>query len=225
MEQQPVRPDPEVPAAGALLGLSPGPAGRAALRSRRRGRRRGRGGRGGPGAARFRRIVGRGRAGAPAALRRSDGLFPNRGPGHRGAAAAPGGGGAAGRSSLPGRHGGGGPGKHRRAGLGSGRGGAGGTIATDTLLEAHRRLAEGTPLEEHGGSLRRVQNWIGGSHYNPCSADFVPPPPDLVPGLVDDLCEFAGGDGLPALAQAAVAHAQFETIHPFVDGNDARAAC
>ena len=95
----------------------------------------------------------------------------------------------------------------------------GGTIATDTLLEAHRRLAEGTPLEEHGGSLRRVQNWIGGSHYDPCSADFVPPPPDLVPGLLDDLCEFAGGDDLPALAQAAIAHAQFETIHPFVDGN------
>lgn len=95
----------------------------------------------------------------------------------------------------------------------------GGAIGTDTLLEAHRRLAEGTPLEEHGGSLRRAQNWIGGSHYNPCSADFVPPPPDLVPGLVEDLCEFAGGDHLPALAQAAIAHAQFETIHPFVDGN------
>lgn len=95
----------------------------------------------------------------------------------------------------------------------------GGAIGADTILEAHRRLAEGTPLEEHGGSLRRVQNWIGGSHYNPCSADFVPPPPDLVPGLVEDLCEFAGGDGLPVLAQAAIAHAQFETIHPFVDGN------
>lgn len=97
--------------------------------------------------------------------------------------------------------------------------GPGDRIGVDALLETHRRLAGGTPLEEHGGALRRVQNWIGGSPYDPCSADFVPPPPDLVPGLLADLCEFCSGDGLPALAQAAVAHAQFETIHPFVDGN------
>ncbi len=97
--------------------------------------------------------------------------------------------------------------------------GSGDRIGVDALLEMHRRLAAGTPLEEYGGALRRVQNWIGRSHYDPCSADFVPPPPDLVPGLVADLCEFCSGDGLPALAQAAVAHAQFETIHPFVDGN------
>ena len=97
--------------------------------------------------------------------------------------------------------------------------GPGDRIGVDALLETHRRLAAGTPLEEHGGALRRVQNWIGGSPYDPCSADFVPPPPDLVPGLLADLCQFCSGDGLPALAQAAVAHAQFETIHPFVDGN------
>lgn len=97
--------------------------------------------------------------------------------------------------------------------------GPGDRIGVDALLETHRRPAAGTPLEEHGGSLRRVQNWIGGSHDDPCSADFVPPPPDLVPGLLADLCEFCSGDGLPALAQAAIAHAQFETIHPFVDGN------
>ena len=97
--------------------------------------------------------------------------------------------------------------------------GSGDRVGVDVLLETHRRLAAGTPLEEHGGALRRVQNWIGGSHYDPCAAAFVPPPPDLVPGLLADLCEFCSGDGLPALAQAAVAHAQFETIHPFVDGN------
>ena len=94
-----------------------------------------------------------------------------------------------------------------------------GDIGVDTLLEAHRRLLAGTRLEEHGGRVRTVQNWIGGSDYNPCSASFVPPPPETVPDLLDDLVRFCNSDSLPAMAQAAVAHAQFETIHPFVDGN------
>jgi Fic family protein len=51
------------------------------------------------------------------------------------------------------------------------------------------------------------------------SAAFVPPPPERMCALLDDLCEFSNSDALPALAQAAIAHAQFETIHPFVDGN------
>ena len=95
----------------------------------------------------------------------------------------------------------------------------GGNITLETLLETHRRLLAGTRLEDHGGSVRTVQNWIGGSDYNPCSASFVPPPPEDVPCLLDDLMDFCNDDSLPALAQAAVAHAQFETIHPFVDGN------
>ena len=94
-----------------------------------------------------------------------------------------------------------------------------GSITLDMLLEIHRRLLEGTRLEEHGGRIRTEQNWIGGSGYNPCSAAFVPPPPEDVPALLDDLLAFCNDDGLPALAQAAIAHAQFETIHPFVDGN------
>ena len=94
-----------------------------------------------------------------------------------------------------------------------------GDIGVDTLLETHRRLLAGTRLEEHGGRVRAVQNWIGGSDYNPCSASFVPPPPEAVPDLLDDLVRFCNSDSLPAMAQAAVAHAQFETIHPFVDGN------
>jgi Fic family protein len=92
-------------------------------------------------------------------------------------------------------------------------------IALDTLLEAHRRLLAGTRLEEHGGLVRSEQNWIGGSTYNPCSAAFVPPPPEHLERLLDDLCSFCNTDDLPAVAQAALAHAQFETIHPFVDGN------
>jgi Fic family protein len=92
-------------------------------------------------------------------------------------------------------------------------------ITVDLLLDVHQRLVSGTRLEHHGGRLREEQNWIGGSDYNPCSAVFVPPPPDLVPELMRDLCTFCSTNELPAVAQAAIAHAQFETIHPFVDGN------
>ncbi|MDP9024565.1 MAG: Fic family protein [Candidatus Eremiobacteraeota bacterium] len=92
-------------------------------------------------------------------------------------------------------------------------------IAVDHLLEVHRRLLANTRLAEYAGSIRKQQNWIGGSSYNPCSAAFVPPPPELVADLLIDLCAFCNDDALPAAAQAAIAHAQFETIHPFVDGN------
>ena len=95
----------------------------------------------------------------------------------------------------------------------------GSAISVDTLLETHRRLLAGSRMEEYGGRVREVQNWIGGSGYNPCSASFVPPPPEFVEDLLDDLAGFCNSDSLPALAQAAVAHAQFETIHPFADGN------
>jgi len=92
-------------------------------------------------------------------------------------------------------------------------------ITLEHLLAFHRRLLTGTRLEEHAGQLRAEQNWIGGSDYNPCSAAFVPPPPEFVASLMEDLCRFCNNDALPAVAQAALAHAQFETIHPFVDGN------
>lgn len=92
-------------------------------------------------------------------------------------------------------------------------------LIVDQLLEAHARLLEGTQLDAHAGCLREVQNWIGGSAYNPCSASFVPPPPEAVPELLAELCEFCNDDEVPAVVQAAMAHAQFETIHPFVDGN------
>ncbi|TLG14793.1 Fic family protein [Nocardia cyriacigeorgica] len=92
-------------------------------------------------------------------------------------------------------------------------------ITEAVLLEVHRRLLAGTRLADHGGQLREVQNWIGGSSFNPCSADFVPPPAEQVPELMRDLIDFCNSDDLPAVAQAAIAHAQFETIHPFIDGN------
>jgi Fic family protein len=97
--------------------------------------------------------------------------------------------------------------------------GPGDDITLGTLLEAHRLLLAGTRLDGRGGRIRTEQNWIGGSSYNPCSAAFVPPPEGEVDRLLDDLCAFCNTDSLPAVTQAALAHAQFETIHPFVDGN------
>ena len=96
---------------------------------------------------------------------------------------------------------------------------AGEPITLHVLLDFHRRLLAGNRLEAHAGAIREEQNWIGGSSYNPCSAAFVPPPPEYVPKLLDDLCRFCNSDEIPAVAQAAMAHAQFETIHPFIDGN------
>ena len=96
---------------------------------------------------------------------------------------------------------------------------AGTKITLSLLLEVHRRLLERTRLAEHAGRIRTVQNWIGGSSYNPCSAVFVPPPPEMVEALLRDLCAFCNEDSLPPVAQSAIAHAHFENIHPFVDGN------
>ncbi|MGQ0433141.1 MAG: Fic family protein, partial [Microthrixaceae bacterium] len=92
-------------------------------------------------------------------------------------------------------------------------------ITRDFLLEAHRRLLAHTDHRGIAGQVRNEQNWIGGSSYNPCSAAFVPPPPELVSDLLDDLVAFLSDDLLSPLTQAAIEHAQFETIHPFADGN------
>lgn len=80
-----------------------------------------------------------------------------------------------------------------------------------TLMErANPRIA---------GRIRTGQNWIGGNDYNPCDADFVPPPAEHVAGLLDDLCDAINDETHSPLVQAARVHAQFETIHPFDDGN------
>jgi Fic family protein len=92
-------------------------------------------------------------------------------------------------------------------------------ITVELLCEVHRRLLRGTPQADSAGSMRETQNWIGGSSHNPRSATFVPPPWEYVPDLMRDLCAFASADDLPAVARAAIAHAQFETIRPFADGN------
>lgn len=70
---------------------------------------------------------------------------------------------------------------------------------------------------DHAGRLREQLVWIG--TRSPVTATVVPPQHSLVPAAMEDLVEFIDRDDLPVVAQAAVAHAQFETIHPFTDGN------
>lgn len=92
-------------------------------------------------------------------------------------------------------------------------------ITVDDVRQLHARLLSGTRDERWGGVIRNEQNWIGGTGLSPCTAQFVPPPPQRVEQLLKDFCEYASGDDHPALVQAALVHAQFETIHPFLDGN------
>jgi Fic family protein len=87
------------------------------------------------------------------------------------------------------------------------------------LRAIHRRLFERTTDERLGGVVRTRQNWIGGNASSPINAEFVPPPEDEVERLLVDLAEFCNRVDLPPVLQAAVAHAQYETIHPFMDGN------
>jgi len=95
----------------------------------------------------------------------------------------------------------------------------------DDLLDVHRTLLDGTSEERYAGVVRTDQNWIGGRGLSPADATFVPPPEDRVPALLNDLVKLINLDDLPAIAQAAIAHAQFETIHPFGDGNGRAGRC
>jgi Fic family protein len=98
-------------------------------------------------------------------------------------------------------------------------------LRLEDLIDIHRTLLAGTTEERFAGIVRTEQNWIGGRGTSPRDAAFIPPPADRVPGLLDDLVAFVNVDDLPALAQAAIAHAQFETIHPFGDGNGRAGRC
>lgn len=93
-------------------------------------------------------------------------------------------------------------------------------ISVRLLCEAHRLLLGGARgAGKQPGELRRSQNWIGGTR--PGNAAFVPPPPQHVGDLLSDLERFihAVDSDLPPLVRIALIHAQFETIHPFLDGN------
>lgn len=93
-------------------------------------------------------------------------------------------------------------------------------ISVRLLCEAHRLLLDGARgTGKQPGELRKSQNWIGGTR--PGNAVFVPPPADQVPGLLTALERFIHDEAptLPPLVRVALVHVQFETIHPFLDGN------
>jgi len=92
-------------------------------------------------------------------------------------------------------------------------------LCTRLLCAAHQRLMRGSRgADRQPGAVRSSQNWVGGTR--PGAAAFVPPPPDVVPDALTELEHWINGDDpLPPLVRAGLAHAQFETIHPFLDGN------
>lgn len=92
-------------------------------------------------------------------------------------------------------------------------------LSTRQICEIHKRLMQGVRgQEKQPGRIRTSQNWIGGTR--PGNAKFVPPPPDSVPELLAALDNWIhSNDRLPPLVRAGLAHVQFETIHPFLDGN------
>lgn len=94
---------------------------------------------------------------------------------------------------------------------------SGADLSIESLRELHATLMGDDPI---AGQLRDRQNWVGGGALGgPLNARHVAPPPEHVPRLLDDLATYINrADGLP-LVRAALAHAQFETIHPFPDGN------
>jgi len=86
------------------------------------------------------------------------------------------------------------------------------------LREIHAKLLEkGRGAQKQPGEFRTSQNWIGGSR--PGTAAFVPPPPDHLLEVLGALEKFLHDESTPTLIKAALAHVQFETIHPFLDGN------
>jgi Fic family protein len=98
--------------------------------------------------------------------------------------------------------------------------GEGFPLCNRLLREMHSHLmAKGRGSDKQPGEFRRSQNWIGGTR--PGNARFVPAPPQEVEACMAALEAFlhAENDGLPTLLRAALAHVQFETIHPFLDGN------
>lgn len=92
-------------------------------------------------------------------------------------------------------------------------------VCTRLLCATHAKLMRGAHgVGRQPGRVRTAQNWLGGA--TPGLAVFIPPPPDVVPGCLAALEEWTQGDDpLPPLVRTGLAHAQFETIHPFLDGN------
>lgn len=91
-------------------------------------------------------------------------------------------------------------------------------LDTSSIIEMQAALL-GDQYPEWVGEWRDRQVWVGGRRFGPHDSLFTPPHHDRVPAAMDDLVAFAGRDDIQALVHAALVHAQFETIHPFPDGN------
>ena len=93
-----------------------------------------------------------------------------------------------------------------------------GPLSVEHLHRWHAELMGHSALApEMIGAFREAPSWIGGT--SPLDAAFVPPPAQAVPDLVDSLIDYANSDHFDPVTQAALVHAQFETIHPYGDGN------
>lgn len=93
-----------------------------------------------------------------------------------------------------------------------------GDLSVEMILDVHRSLINWGG-ESFGGELRKEQVWVGGTPYSPHGAHYVPPAWQRVEEYLADMIAFASHDGIDPIAQAAIVHAQFETVHPFIDGN------
>lgn len=93
-----------------------------------------------------------------------------------------------------------------------------GPLTVESMCRWHRTLMTGSPTpSRHIGVVRDEQGWIGGTSL--LDAHLVTPPPEYLPDLLDDLVAYVNATDVDPVSQAAIAHAQFELIHPFADGN------
>jgi Fic family protein len=92
-------------------------------------------------------------------------------------------------------------------------------VTVKTFTNIHQALYAQVPRCDFAGLIRQQQNWIGGNSFNPFGAAHVPPAPEYVPELLEDLAAYCNQTQVSPIQQAALAHAQFEAIHPFIDGN------
>lgn len=92
-------------------------------------------------------------------------------------------------------------------------------VSVDDVARIHAALMANAPNRHVAGLVRTELNWIGGNIFNPCGASYVGPPPEEVARLLEDLRSAINSDVLSPVIQAGLVHAQFEAIHPFLDGN------
>ena len=92
-------------------------------------------------------------------------------------------------------------------------------VSVDHIRDIHRTLLRFSVDRKIAGVIRTRQNWIGTNPFSPIGAVYVPPPPEHVHRLLEDLCRFIARKDIAPIVQAAIVHAQFENIHPFADGN------